>query len=81
MVVQGSEVDILKGSKEVLQNCNHLILEIQFKDFSVGAPKLTEVEQYLNSIGFVLFHKIGDFNDSQPDEDYHFVRQSTLPHK
>lgn len=79
MDVQGSEVDILKGASEILENCNHLILEIQFKDFSMGAPKLKEVEEYLNSIGFVLFHKIGEFSDLHHDGDYHFVRKTILP--
>lgn len=79
--VQGAEVDILKGAQETLQNCNHVILEAQSKVFSSGAPMLNEVEQYMNSIGFVLFQHIGFNGDQECDGDYHFVRQSALPHK
>ena len=79
--VQGAEVDILKGAQETLQNCSHVILEAQSKVFSSGAPMLNEVEQYMNSIGFVLFHHIGFNGDQECDGDYHFVRQSALPHK
>jgi FkbM family methyltransferase len=76
--VQGAEVNILQGAKESLENCNHLILEVQTKEFSTGAPMLNDVEQYMNSIGFVLFCEIGH-NDSKCDGDYHFIRQNILP--
>lgn len=79
--VQGAEVNILQGAQETLQNCNHVILEAQSKVFSSGAPMLSEVEQYMNSIGFVLFHHIGFNGDQECDGDYHFIRQSSLPHK
>lgn len=76
--VQGAEVNILQGASEVLENCNHLILEVQTKEFSTGAPMLKDVEEYMNSIGFVLFYEIGH-NDSKCDGDYHFIRQNILP--
>lgn len=76
--VQGAEVNILKGAQEVIKNCNHLILEVQTKEFSTGAPMLNEVEEYMKSIGFCLFYKIG-YNDSKCDGDYHFIQQNILP--
>lgn len=76
--VQGAEVNILQGSSEVIENCNHLILEVQTKEFSTGAPMLKDVEQYMNSIGFILYQRIGS-NDSGCDGDYHFVRSNMIP--
>lgn len=81
MDVQGAEVDILKGAQEVISNCNHLILEVQTDEFSMGAPLLNQVEEYMNSIGFILFYEIGVFSELQHDGDFHFVRKSILPHK
>lgn len=78
MDVQGAEVKVLKGAQEVIENCNHLILEVQTKEFSLGAPMLKDVEEYMQSIGFVLFTSMGS-NGSACDGDYHFVRQSILP--
>jgi beta-1,4-mannosyl-glycoprotein beta-1,4-N-acetylglucosaminyltransferase len=77
--VQGAEVNILKGSSSVLENCNHLILEVQNKEFSTGAPMLEDVKQFMNSIGFALFHHIGYNGGHNCDGDYHFVRQNILP--
>lgn len=81
--VQGAEVNILKGSSTVLEGCNHLILEVQTKEFSVGAPMLEDVKHFMNSIGFTLFNYIGPSHYSNDvnsyDSDYHFVRQSILP--
>ena len=79
--VQGAEVNILQGATETLQSCNHLILEVQTKEFSTGAPMLSEVEQYMKSIGFVLLQRIGYNGDQECDGDYHFVRKSALPTK
>jgi hypothetical protein len=77
--VQGAEVNILKGSSLVLEGCNHLILEVQNKEFSTGAPMLEDVKQFMNSIGFDLFHHIGYNGGHNCDGDYHFVRRNILP--
>ena len=74
--VQGSELDILKGAKETLKNCNHIIIEIQHVDYNIGAPKKDAVFEYLKSIGFE--NVSGMFSSPMPggyiDGDYHFVR-------
>lgn len=77
MDVQGAELEILKGASQTLQSCNHLILELQHKDYNLGAPKAQEVINYLRSIGFVMIGT-GMFcgSESGVDGDYHFMRTS-----
>ena len=77
MDIQGAELNALKGAVQTLKHCNHLILELQHKDYNFGAPKAEEVIEYLKSIGFEM---VGDkmFCESEVDGDYHFTR--TRPH-
>ena len=75
MDIQGAELSVLKGATKVLQNCNHLILELQHVDYNKGAPKANEVIEYLESIGFKNAND-GMFcgSDLGVDGDYHFIR-------
>lgn len=75
MDIQGAELAALKGASETLKSCNHLILELQHKDYNFGAPKSNEVIEYLKSIGFDLVGN-GMFCGSElgVDGDYHFIR-------
>jgi hypothetical protein len=78
MDIQGAELKALKGAVETLKSCNHLILELQHKDYNLGAPKSQEVIEYLESIGFVLHGgKMFCGSDKGVDGDYHFIRQRT----
>lgn len=78
MDIQGAELKALKGAVETLKSCNHLILELQHKDYNLGAPKSQEVIKYLESIGFVLHGgKMFCGSDLEVDGDYHFIRQRT----
>lgn len=74
MDVQGAELDILYGSKEVLKNCNHLILELQHKDYNIGAPKAKEVIEYVESLGFTN-HGMFCGSNLCVDGDYYFTRK------
>lgn len=75
MDIQGAELAALKGATETLKTVDHLILELQHKDYNFGAPKAQEVIDYLKTIGFEM---VGDgmFCGSSlgVDGDYHFVR-------
>lgn len=75
MDIQGAELKALKGATKTLENCNHLILELQHKDYNFGAPKAQEVIDYLKSIGFEMVGN-GMFCGSNlgVDGDYHFIR-------
>jgi FkbM family methyltransferase len=77
MDVQGAELSVLKGAKKTLEKCNHLILELQHKDYNYGAPKSQEVIDYLESIGFrVVGYGMFCGSELGVDGDYHFVRES-----
>jgi FkbM family methyltransferase len=68
---QGSEIDILKGAKNSLSECYDLIIEAQHTDYNAGAPKVEEVINYVQSIGFVL---VREMTHGPIDRDYHFKR-------
>ena len=50
---QGSEIDILKGSKNTLKNCNLIYLETPIIEYNLNSPNLNECVNYLKSINFV----------------------------
>ena len=52
---QGSEIDILKGSKNTLKNCNLIYLETPIIEYNLNSPNLNECVNYLESINFVPF--------------------------
>lgn len=70
MDVQGSELDIIKGSKECLKTCEYLIVELQDVEYNDGAPLAHVTIDYLDSIGFKCIAR--KFSDNGPDADYCF---------
>ena len=52
---QGSEIDILKGSKKTLDTCNLLYLETPIIEYNLNSPNLSECIKYLDTIGFVPY--------------------------
>lgn len=71
MDVQGAELDILKGAQECLKTCSDIILEAQHTEYNLGAPNVTEIISYLETLGFKL---ISNFAKGDIDGDYHFKR-------
>ena len=71
--VQGCEVDILKGAKETLKSCKHLIVEFQHKQYNEGAPLADESIAFVVSLGFKLITPL--FCNNGPDGDYHFIKE------
>lgn len=69
--VQGAELLVLAGGKEALSQCQDIIIEMQHEEYNLGAPKVAEVTEYLNSMGFKLVSKV---HIGQVDGDYHFTR-------
>jgi FkbM family methyltransferase len=74
--VQGCEIDILKGAKETLRSCKHLIVELQHQQYNLGAPLSKESIPFIESIGFKLVTPL--FQNNGPDGDYHFINTNTI---
>jgi len=71
--VQGAELDVLQGMGHLLQQVDHLILELQHVDYNLGAPQASEVVDWLDNMNFQLVQ--AKFCDNGPDADYHFKRK------
>lgn len=57
--VQGAELDVLRGGELFLARCKYLFIEVSLSDiYYASTPTLTNIEKYLNSIGFDLNLKV-----------------------
>jgi FkbM family methyltransferase len=72
--VQGCEVDILKGSTDILNHVNHLIVELQNVEYNIGAKNYEESVQIIESMGFELVTPRFSMNGNV-DGDYHFIKK------
>jgi FkbM family methyltransferase len=50
---QGSEIDILKGGNEILDNCKAILLECPIISYNTGAPTLSDYIEYLDKINYL----------------------------
>jgi FkbM family methyltransferase len=62
MDTQGSELDIIKGGKNLIQRTKAIILEENVYRYNFGAALHSEIKEYMDSIGFVL---VGLLDDKQ----------------
>ena len=60
MDTQGSELDILRGGKNLISKASAVILEISYFEWNLGAPLADEIIDYMESIGFKEFIEIGE---------------------
>jgi len=74
MDVQGSELDIMMGASKVIQNCHHIILELQSQEFNKNAPMQEEVIRKMNEWGYDIKDKLC-VNPLEVDSDYYFVKR------
>lgn len=49
---QGSELDILRGSTEVIEDTKYVLIETSLKEYNIGAPLEKDIVGYMKSIGF-----------------------------
>lgn len=70
MDVQGSELDVIHGGMNTIQQCKDIILELQEVDYNKGAPKSQEAIQFMASLGYGLVK--AKFSNNRFDADYHF---------
>lgn len=57
--VQGAEREVLNGAREILQECQYIILEVSFFRFFQGGPDFCEVIAYMKEQGFVPYDIVG----------------------
>ncbi|MDA9171857.1 FkbM family methyltransferase [Candidatus Pelagibacter sp.] len=50
---QGSEIDILKGGNEILNDCKIILLECPIISYNTGAPTLSNYIEYLDKINYL----------------------------
>ena len=62
---QGSEIDILKGGKDLVSKAQAIILEVSFIEYNEGAPTAEETIDYMNEIGFEEKMSIGEHYDGE----------------
>lgn len=60
--VQGAEIDVLDGAKEILQRTELIILEVSLFQFHLDAPQLYDVLSYMKKHGFVVYDIFGGIN-------------------
>tara|TARA_Y100000034_G_scaffold37920_1_gene46585 strand:- start:3291 stop:3932 length:642 start_codon:yes stop_codon:yes gene_type:complete len=63
MDTQGSELDILKGGKNLVSKASVIILEIAYTEYNIGAPTAEDVIKYMNEIGFIEKMSVGEHYD------------------
>jgi len=72
--VQGAELDIIKGSLDIINRAKYLIVEIQNTQYNRNAPLLNETVNFLQMNGWELLTQ-KPFCDNGPDGDYCFKKK------
>jgi len=62
---QGSELDILKGGKNLISRAKVVILEVSLIEYNEGAPTVEETIDYMIKIGFEEKMSIGEHYDGE----------------
>lgn len=71
--VQGAELEILRGSGNLLNTVEHIILELPKVEYNIGAPRADEVIAGLDQLGFRMIESY--FCENDIDGDCHFIRK------
>jgi len=74
MDVQGSELDILRGGMNVINNAKYLIIELQDVEYNRGAPLANTTIDFLNKSGWEIVEE--KFSNNGPDADYLFINKN-----
>uniref|UniRef100_A0A6C0EZF5 Glycosyltransferase 2-like domain-containing protein n=1 Tax=viral metagenome TaxID=1070528 RepID=A0A6C0EZF5_9ZZZZ len=75
--VQGCELDIIKGSIDIINHARYLIVELQTTEYNKGAPLADETIKFLEDNNWELLTKT-PFCDNGPDGDYCFKNNRTI---
>lgn len=53
--VQGTELEVLKGAREVLRDTEYVLLEVSLFRFFIGGPEVADVIAFMRASGFVPY--------------------------
>jgi FkbM family methyltransferase len=77
--VQGAELDVLEGAKNILKETELIILEVSLFEFMVNSPQFHEVVTYMKNQGFVVYDIFGNcirpFDGALAQVDMAFVKE------
>ena len=78
---QGSELDILRGSKRALKKCQFVIAEAEFNELYSGQNLFWDLDRFLRKQGFVLwrFNNLAHYSTGQIGSDEHTMLVSAAP--
>lgn len=78
--VQGFELEVLEGAKEIFPCVDVIILEVSFFRFLKNAPDFYDVVMYMKNIGYVAYDIISGINHpldyALGQKDIVFVKES-----
>ena len=63
---QGSELDILRGGKNLVDKALVVIIEVSYIEYNLGAPLAEDVIDYMKSINFDIYIEIGEHYSNEP---------------
>jgi len=80
MDTQGSELDIIKGGKNLCKKASAIILEVSLVDLNEGAPTYDEVIGFMDDFGFEEKMSIGEHYDGDKiiQKDLVFLNEELL---
>lgn len=52
---QGSELEVLDGSRKILEDTEFIVLEVQLFQFFINGPQFYDVVSYMKKYGFVVY--------------------------
>ena len=75
---QGSEIDIVKGGKELCKKSSVIILEVSYVEYNKDAPSSDEVIDFMSDLGFEEKMSIGEHYDGDKiiQKDLVFVNKN-----
>jgi FkbM family methyltransferase len=78
MDTQGSELDIIKGGKNLISRTKAIILEENEFCYNIGAALHSEIKEYMQSIGFVLAELLDEKNRDITNREGNQVKQREI---
>ena len=78
MDTQGSELDIIKGGKNLIGRTKAIILEENEFRYNIGAALHSEIKEYMESIGFVLAELLDEKNRDIINREGNQVKQREI---